>query len=69
MSSFICEFCGMTCIDSDKGYVTGCKHYPAEVKPGSFQAHFVAIRAAAGGDIYLKRAIEEMERKEGKSVK
>jgi hypothetical protein len=28
MSSFICEFCGKEIIDSPKGYITECEHYP-----------------------------------------
>lgn len=30
MSSFNCEHCGAACIDTDKGYVSGCKHYPID---------------------------------------
>lgn len=30
MSNFNCEHCGAACIDSPRGYVTGCEHYPAE---------------------------------------
>jgi len=32
MSSFICEFCGKEIIDTENGYITGCKHYPIEEK-------------------------------------
>lgn len=28
MSNFTCEKCGMSIIDSDDGYITGCPHYP-----------------------------------------
>lgn len=28
MSNFICEHCGTSIIDSPKGYITGCEHYP-----------------------------------------
>ena len=28
MSSFTCEKCGKEIIDSHKGYVTACEHYP-----------------------------------------
>ena len=28
MSSFKCEHCGAPIIDSIKGYITGCQHYP-----------------------------------------
>ena len=33
MSNFNCEHCGTACFDSDGGYVTGCKHYPPDIKP------------------------------------
>ena len=33
MSSFNCEFCGALCSDSPIGYLTGCEHYPPDVKP------------------------------------
>jgi len=32
MSSFFCEFCGKEIIDTENGYITGCKHYPIEEK-------------------------------------
>jgi hypothetical protein len=37
MSSFQCEKCGTACIDTDRGYITGCEHYPVDVpaQPGS----------------------------------
>lgn len=33
MSSFVCDKCGAECVDTPIGYVTGCEHYPADVKP------------------------------------
>ena len=30
MSSFYCDKCGALCSDTDRGYVTGCKHYPPD---------------------------------------
>ena len=30
MSSFKCEKCGKDIIDTPKGYITGCEHYPIE---------------------------------------
>ena len=33
MSNFKCPECGAVCIDSPNGYVTGCEHYPVDVKP------------------------------------
>lgn len=32
MSNFICEKCGAICSDTPKGYITGCKHYPADIE-------------------------------------
>ena len=31
MSSFHCEKCGKTILDSEQGYYTFCKHYPLEI--------------------------------------
>lgn len=28
MSNFKCEHCGENIIDSPRGYITGCSHYP-----------------------------------------
>jgi hypothetical protein len=30
MSNFYCEVCGAVISDSERGYVTGCEHYPLE---------------------------------------
>lgn len=30
MSNFVCEHCGTVCYDTERGYVTGCKHYPTD---------------------------------------
>ena len=32
MSNFNCEYCGAICSDSDYGYITGCEHYPPDIK-------------------------------------
>lgn len=32
MSNFKCEHCGTDCIDSPRGYVIGCEHYPPDAK-------------------------------------
>lgn len=32
MSHFYCEKCNAICYDTDYGYITGCKHYPPDVK-------------------------------------
>ena len=35
MSSFNCEHCGTPIIDTHRGYVTGCPHWPLEnIRPG-----------------------------------
>lgn len=31
MSNFKCEKCGADCLDSDRGYTTGCEHYPPDL--------------------------------------
>lgn len=31
MSSFNCEHCGTAIIDTPRGYITSCEHYPLEV--------------------------------------
>lgn len=31
MSSFCCEHCGAVCMDSPRGYVNGCEHYPPDI--------------------------------------
>jgi hypothetical protein len=33
MSNFACEYCGAICKDIDRGYISGCEHYPPDVKP------------------------------------
>ena len=35
MSHFNCEKCGTLLIDTDRGYITGCEHYPADILPDS----------------------------------
>ena len=30
MSSFVCSACGTLIIDSPRGYLTGCEHWPLE---------------------------------------
>jgi hypothetical protein len=32
MSNFKCEKCGTVCYDTHNGYITGCEHYPADLK-------------------------------------
>ena len=32
MSNFECEKCGTICYDTPSGYITGCEHYPADIK-------------------------------------
>ena len=33
MSSFYCGKCGALCLDSERGYTSGCEHYPPDVVP------------------------------------
>ncbi len=33
MSNFICEKCGVAILDSPRGYITGCEHYPISGTP------------------------------------
>lgn len=33
MSTFNCGKCGLQCTDTPRGYITGCKHYPPDIKP------------------------------------
>lgn len=35
MSNFQCEHCNAICLDSERGYTTGCEHYPPDVEPAS----------------------------------
>lgn len=32
MSNFQCEICGAICVDTPKGYITGCEHHPADTE-------------------------------------
>ena len=32
MSNFYCDVCGAHCYDTPNGYMTGCEHYPADLK-------------------------------------
>ena len=36
MSSFICKVCGINSIDTESGYISGCKHYPPD-RDGEYQ--------------------------------
>ena len=36
MSNFYCPECGALCLDSPRGYTTGCKHYPPDINKGGF---------------------------------
>jgi len=40
MSSFYCEYCGEAIIDTPKGYVTACKHFPNKrMTPSEYDDH------------------------------
>lgn len=43
MSSFICEYCGTHIIDTDKGYITGCEHYPLPERKDMTETTFFKI--------------------------
>lgn len=32
MSTFSCEKCKKICYDTNRGYITGCEHYPPDVE-------------------------------------
>ena len=32
MATFYCEQCGTLCIDTLRGYISGCEHYPADIR-------------------------------------
>jgi len=36
MSNFICEKCGVYCMDTPRGYVSGCEHYPPDAPTRGF---------------------------------
>ncbi len=33
MSNFACDKCGAICRDSGRGFISGCEHYPPDIKP------------------------------------
>lgn len=33
MTDFKCEHCGAICRDSERGYISGCEHYPPDQIP------------------------------------
>ena len=46
MSSFKCSKCGVDILDTEKGYITGCKHYPLENIPiSSWKDHAEKLEA------------------------
>jgi len=51
MSSFICDKCGILNIDSDNGYIEGCKHY-APKNEGTYLVKYI------GTDGKVKEATE-----------
>lgn len=47
MSSFHCPHCGTAILDSPRGYVTECRHYPLEkIDPGAAAKRAAAVHAA-----------------------
>lgn len=47
MSNFQCEHCGAICCDSERGYTTGCEHYPPDIGPQKGPATTARIEAQA----------------------
>lgn len=37
MSSFYCDECGALCLDTELGYITGCKHYPPDLSEEEYE--------------------------------
>ena len=48
MSSFYCDKCGALCSDTERGYVSGCKHYPADISAVEYQRRMDKIIAKGG---------------------
>lgn len=69
MSHFACPHCGAAQIDSPRGYVAGCSHYPPE---GDLRGKLVAVYF--GGGLAAKAFYcgawykSERARREGKAV-
>lgn len=57
MSNFICPECGKEIIDSLKGFLTGCPHYPIEELPATTENK-------ASTESFKARLKYEMERAE-----
>ena len=48
MSSFYCEHCGALCSDTERGYISGCKHYPVDITATEYQKRMDKIIAKGG---------------------
>ena len=57
MSSFNCGKCNAQLIDTHKGYVTGCKHYPAD--ESAVKHHL---------DLYMNTHMSQLENRDDRFV-
>jgi hypothetical protein len=60
MSSFLCDKCGAAIIDTDKGYVTECVHYPLPVGHGP-QKRPASVRQIISAQAVLERELAEQK--------
>jgi hypothetical protein len=67
MSSYVCDKCGVTQVDSEWGYISGCCHHPPE------HGHYVTVYF--GGDVPPAKAFyrgawykSEKAKSQGKAV-
>lgn len=58
MSSFCCPKCGAYCLDTERGYITGCRHFPPDAP-----AQVIPIGQA------IRQREEERRRREAKALK
>lgn len=47
MSTFYCHECSMLLIDTNRGYITGCEHYPADVPETKLSRRELQLAKAA----------------------
>ena len=56
MSSYYCEHCGAAIIDSPKGYVTGCEHWPMGKYSGWNHVYHEALERGYTNDEAIRAA-------------
>jgi pyruvate/oxaloacetate carboxyltransferase len=59
MSSFICEYCGVSIIDTEHGYISWCEHYPQE---STIYIYRYRTKAYTGTLITRQSSIKNVER-------